>query len=135
MFSEIGSDFRDDRSGADDLRGEEKLQYTLKGVEKRSLDLMRSAAQADGMKIGAWVSKRMREAAEASLASSVVSSATNIGLKSPDFRKSLVRSGSADSSSLERMVSVLEARLRIIQGDLDNLRETQYIILSKISTD
>jgi hypothetical protein len=61
---EASADFRD--SGYDSSN-EEKLQYTIKGIEKRSVDLMRSAAKVEGMKIGAWVSRRLREAAEASL--------------------------------------------------------------------
>ena len=43
-------------------------QYTLKGVDPESIELMRAAARREGMKIGAWASARMKEAAQRSLA-------------------------------------------------------------------
>lgn len=50
-----------------DTSSDDKLQYTIKGIERRSIELMRDAARGEGMKIGAWVSKRLKEAAVASL--------------------------------------------------------------------
>jgi hypothetical protein len=47
--------------------GTGRRQYTLKGVEAETINMMRDAARKDGMKIGAWVSSRMREAAFRSL--------------------------------------------------------------------
>lgn len=44
-----------------------RRQYTLKGVEAEVLDLMRNAARKEGMKIGSWVSLRMKEAAQRAL--------------------------------------------------------------------
>ena len=44
-----------------------RRQYTLKGVEVEAIRLMREAAHKEGMKIGSWVSLRMREAAERAL--------------------------------------------------------------------
>lgn len=45
----------------------DRRQYTLKGVEAETLELMRDAARKEGMKIGSWVSVRMREAAQRAL--------------------------------------------------------------------
>lgn len=47
-----------------------RRQYTLKGVEADTIRLMRDAATKEGMKIGSWVSLRMREAAERALSRS-----------------------------------------------------------------
>jgi hypothetical protein len=62
------------RSGSDCDSGNEpdnnrpaRQQYTLKGVEADTISLMRSAADKEGMKIGSWVSIRMKEAAERAL--------------------------------------------------------------------
>ncbi|WP_213982487.1 hypothetical protein [Sphingomonas sp. dw_22] len=44
-----------------------RRQYTLKGVEADTIRLMRDAANKEGMKIGSWVSLRMKEAAEKAL--------------------------------------------------------------------
>jgi hypothetical protein len=44
-----------------------RRQYTLKGIENETIELMRVAAQKEGMKIGSWVSLRMKEAAERAL--------------------------------------------------------------------
>lgn len=60
-----GSDVGTFDSGDD--RSPERRQYTLKGVEADTIKLMRYAANKEGMKIGSWVSLRMREAAERAL--------------------------------------------------------------------
>lgn len=61
-----GSDIGTFESGDD--RPPERRQYTLKGVEADTIRLMRYAANKEGMKIGSWVSLRMREAAQRALA-------------------------------------------------------------------
>jgi hypothetical protein len=43
-------------------------QYTIKGIPRETVDLTRSAARKEGMKVGAWVSMRLREAADRALA-------------------------------------------------------------------
>lgn len=40
-----------------------RRQYTLKGIETDTINLMRAAAGQEGMKINSWVSMRLREAA------------------------------------------------------------------------
>lgn len=49
------------------LDSADRRQYTLKGIEPEALDLMRLAADAQGMKIGHWVSDRIKEAAKKAL--------------------------------------------------------------------
>ena len=44
----------------------DRTQYTVKGIDRDTVDLMRGAARKDGMKIGAWVSAKLREAAHRS---------------------------------------------------------------------
>lgn len=53
-------------------RRDRSSQYTIKGIDPESVDMMRTAARRDGMKIGAWVSARMKEAATRSLSDVVV---------------------------------------------------------------
>jgi CO/xanthine dehydrogenase FAD-binding subunit len=45
----------------------ERTQYTIKGIDPEAVTLMRMAAHKEGMKIGVWVSARMKEAAQKSL--------------------------------------------------------------------
>jgi hypothetical protein len=44
-----------------------KKQYTIKGIEGRTVELMRFAARKEGMKVGAWVAARLQEAADRAL--------------------------------------------------------------------
>lgn len=122
--------------GGDRMTGEERLQYTLKGVEKRSLELMRDAARADGMKIGAWVSKRMREAAESSLAASSgqkriasrlsvaatgVAAPHEVDVKGIDLRIELLS---------EKLSATIELNFKLLHADIDKIREAQNILIS-----
>ncbi|MDP4575589.1 hypothetical protein Q9K02_10615 [Qipengyuania sp. G39] len=94
-------------------RAEEKLQYTIKGIERRSVDLMRSAAKQDGMKIGAWVSRRMREAAQASLDGRDSSYSKDITSASHDSSKELLDAIRALSQEIE---AVKENQRLLISG-------------------
>ena len=44
-----------------------KTQYTVKGIQKTTVEAVREAARKEGMKINSWVSVRLREAADRSL--------------------------------------------------------------------
>ena len=64
----VQSELQSERTTTEPLEsGTEKRQYTIKGIEGQTLDLMRTAARKDGMKVGAWVSMRLREAADRAL--------------------------------------------------------------------
>jgi hypothetical protein len=54
-------------SGANEQRATGKRQYTIKGIDAHTVDMVRSAAQKEGMKVGAWVSSRIEEAASRAL--------------------------------------------------------------------
>lgn len=56
-----------DTCSSDPERGTRR-QYTVKGIENETVALMRDAAKKEGMKIGSWISARMKEAAEKALA-------------------------------------------------------------------
>src|SRR5690242_15341802 len=76
MF-DAGSEAGTYDSGDDRLP--QKRQYTLKGIEADTIRLMRFAANKEGMKIGSWVSLRMKEAAERALSNSNVSPGSAAG--------------------------------------------------------
>jgi hypothetical protein len=68
--SATGNDNGVAESGATPLRDTAKVQYTVKGIHRQTVEAMRQAANREGMKIGSWVSVRLREAAERSLSAS-----------------------------------------------------------------
>jgi hypothetical protein len=111
-----------DRGSDEDSTAEDKLQYTIKGIERRSIELMRDAARQEGMKIGAWVSRRLREAAEASLAD-----------QEPDYSRELL----ANANQLQKEpefsppnVQDIMRRLDDLQNMIDNIRENQRALIS-----
>ena len=123
-----------DEEGGDHMTGEERLQYTLKGVEKRSLELMRDAARADGMKIGAWVSKRMREAAESSLAANSLHKKIGLQLSQSATGKTeffeIKEIDSRIELLTERLAASMELNFKSLHADIDKIRETQKMLIS-----
>ncbi len=103
---------------AEEGGAEQRLQYTIKGIEKRSVDLMRTAAKRDGMKIGAWISMRMREAAEASLKDGEPSYLVN------SASRSMAETNGPDVSAI-----VLE-RIEALHQEIDRLRQNQDLLIS-----
>jgi membrane carboxypeptidase/penicillin-binding protein len=96
-----------------------KQQYTIKGIETETLELMRTAARKQGMKVGAWVSARLREAANKALANSEVSSD-----ELAELREHIRR---IEQNQLEERES-----LRCIQDELSGMLRAQNSIMSKI---
>lgn len=94
-----------------------RRQYTLKGVEAEAIDLMRTAAQREGMKISAWVSQRLREAAEKSLAKegSVVGTLRSLQTSYSD----------ADAAWLV-------ARIHELEREVQELNKTQRLMMTKL---
>jgi hypothetical protein len=99
-----------------------KRQYTLKGVEIETIDLMRSAAKKEGMKVGAWVSARLREAARKALGED--KGADEFAEIRDQIRKV------EENQILER--EDLRENLRAIQDELRGVLRTQNSIMSKI---
>ena len=114
-----GSDIGTFDSGDD--RSPERRQYTLKGVEADTIRLMRYAASKEGMKIGSWVSVRMREAAERALSkdpqdreTTYERQAVGAAPVSEDALSSLVDFIKAQQQATERRFAVLEKELHEI---------------------
>ena len=111
-----------------------KRQYTLKGVEAEAIDLMRSAASRDGMKIGAWVSMRMKEAAERSLLNDPVSdSAPTLRERARHSRRTAVQHISNDSGA-EALIPGLVSRVIELETELREIAKTQRAILTRLIT-
>ncbi|MBW6527196.1 hypothetical protein KZ813_10125 [Sphingomonas sp. RHCKR7] len=109
-----------------DDRSPEKRQYTVKGIEAETVTLMRSAANKEGMKIGSWVSLRMREAAERALANGDDCSLT----KQADLK--LDNAVSRMAAVLERYERNVEARLVVVERELHEITSSQRSILSAL---
>ena len=103
----------------------ERRQYTIKGIENDAIELMRDAARKDGMKIGAWISCRMKEAAFKSLGAT------------SDLRRSghsMVR-GPASSLEAEVLAASLQEfdqRLRQIEAELHQITKSQRTIMARM---
>lgn len=91
----------------------ERRQYTLKGVEAETIRLMRYAASKEGMKIGSWVSLRMREAAERALSESC---------------RQKVDIGSVDSNVVADQADLIETIRNLITSFSDYRERTEYKI-------
>ena len=114
--------------GPDDTRASRR-QYTLKGVEQEAIELMRLAADAQGMKIGHWVSDRLKEAAKRALVDAdrqrdvlrrIVGDAEGQDYALQEFP----RETSVDNAALLERVQRLELEVRDLtrsQRDLLNL--------------
>lgn len=100
----------------DSRTADERLQYTIKGIERRSVELMRSAAKQDGMKIGVWVSRRMREAAEASLDG-----------RAPSYAS---QEEPADAHVGEPASKEVLDALRTLQREIEAIRENQKLLIA-----
>lgn len=98
-------------------RDSARQQYTLKGIEPQTLDLVRDAAEFEGMRINSWVSTRMKEAAQRSL-----------GLDMQIISGSMIK----DDFSLADFVKETESRLRELERDIHNVLRVQRSMLVDI---
>jgi hypothetical protein len=99
---------------------EVKQQYTIKGIETETVELMRSAAKKQGMKVGAWVSTRLRDAARKALADESETSGEELA----QLRDYILR--------IENNQQEERTRLREIQDELNGMLRTQNAIMSRI---
>lgn len=106
-----------------------KRQYTLKGVEDETINLMRVAASKEGMKIGSWVSLRVKEAAERALADSPVNSVSSIS--NPDSPGDLI-SELCNVINAQREES--EARFSRLERELHEITSGQRAIMAGLLT-
>lgn len=107
----------------------ERRQYTIKGIETDAIELVRAAAGKEGMKIGAWISSRMKEAASRSLGSTVAAQAS-----SP--LASSAAPIQADSEILnDTLLSAIrnfDKRLMEIEAELHQITKGQRTIMAKM---
>jgi hypothetical protein len=107
-----------------------RRQYTLKGVEEQAISLMRDAAKKEGMKIGSWVSLRLKEAATKSLhgTDAAVSQSTFSTPASSRQEEVLIE--------IARLISTIqhqsESRFIEIERELHEITRSQRTILSGI---
>jgi hypothetical protein len=87
-----------------------KRQYTIKGIEERTVELMRSAARKDGMKVGAWVSSRLQEAADRAL------QGENNNAEIVDLREHIRRIEGAQCEERERLESIQSELAAIVRS-------------------
>ncbi|MEE8610003.1 MAG: hypothetical protein V3V60_09105 [Sphingomonas aquatilis] len=123
-----GSEFLIPESSSD---RPERRQYTLKGVEAETIQLMRDAAGKEGMKIGSWVSLRMKEAAEKALAHSTDRSLQITKPPSPDTPDEIVQH-LCFSINLQREEA--EKRFEKMERELHEIANVQRTILTKLLT-
>jgi hypothetical protein len=111
--------------GCDATEGPEqpplRRQYTLKGVEAEAIDLMRSAAHREGMKINAWVSYRLREAAERTLAKD----------DSPSS-KTIMSASELPGTPGDVDTAWLVARIHDLEREVQEMNKTQRLLMVKL---
>lgn len=119
----------------------ERRQYTLKGVEADTIRLMRFAATKEGMKIGSWVSLRMREAAERALSSSLPASQPQNDPKNSRSGDTEVQDFGSAAEILKHVLALLERqeqrtedRFRTVELELHQITSGQRSILSALIT-
>ena len=108
--------------------GPEKRQYTIKGIEAEAIELVRDAARRDGMKIGAWISSRMKEAAFRSLSAPQAISAQQ------GYEGQIQNREAEDTSSSEIAAALhaLDRRLREIEDEMHQITKSQRTIMSRM---
>lgn len=115
-------DFEGDFEGA----GESRRQYTLKGVESDAIELMRQAANVQGMKIGHWVSDRIKEAAIKALKDVEQERSVLQRLVSQQPQSNV---GSVVGLELQNPPSELDARIRSLEIEVRELLKSQNEML------
>ena len=112
-----------------------RRQYTLKGVEEDTIKLMRHAANKEGMKIGSWVSIRMKEAAERALYSESENLIYGKALASD--AGSIIDSKDAEGLgrviiSLKSYIEDSDSRISRMEREIHELTSVQRSILSTL---
>lgn len=96
-----------------------RRQYTIKGIESETVSLIGSAARHEGMKVGAWVSARLREAARNAL-------------KDPTDTVNDMAALVSYVQRLEERQQIEQERLKAIQAGLAEVIRAQHSIMTRI---
>lgn len=116
-YSNTSPDVADDHS-------ESTRQITFKGVDAIAIERARTAARKQGMKVGAWVSARLREAAERALGGTDTDPAEQLNKLSEHVRR-IEDNQQGDNAKLTRieneLVEIVKAQ-RTIMAQLLNER-------------
>ena len=99
-----------------------RRQYTVKGIEAETIDLMRDAARKEGMKIGSWISMRMKEAAEKAL--------TDMQENIPDRISNMTENKPCTPEQIDYFST--GERLSRIERELVEIGRAQRIIMSRL---
>jgi hypothetical protein len=114
-----------------------RRQYTLKGVEADTIRLMRDAASKEGMKIGSWVSLRMKEAAEKALSKNRADASNSdpkeLGPVS-EVSSDLAAIMHHFSMVLDEQKQAAERRFLKVEKELHEITSIQRTILSALLT-
>lgn len=94
-------------------------QYTIKGIDAETLERMRLAARKQGMKVGAWLSARIREAADQAIAEEGTAREQLATL-----REHIAR--------IEKNQEQEQCRLVVIQTELSELMRAQHSMMSQL---
>lgn len=97
-----------------------RRQYTIKGIENETVNLMRTAARKQGMRVGAWVSARLREAADRALQGED----SKWKVEMVELRDHIRRIEDSQREEAER--------LRAIQDELSGMIRAQHTIMTRI---
>ena len=100
-----------------------RQQYTIKGVDTDTLQLMRNAAVHEGMKISSWISKRMKEAAEKSLSTTEEQAVPTELLGSQD---------NFSATKFAEFIESVEDRLRDVERDLHQVMRVQRSLMAQL---
>jgi hypothetical protein len=102
-----------------------RQQYTIKGVDTDTLQMVRNAADHEGMKISSWISKRMKEAAERSL------TAQSGKIEEAGSGRNFI-STDAQADQLAEFMESVEGRLRDVERDLHQLMRVQRSLMAQL---
>jgi hypothetical protein len=105
-------------SGGGSSYAAQTQQATFKGLDTEALTLTRTAARAEGMKLGPWISMHLREAAEKSLS-------LNNGVQ-------VLHSESTDIQKIREMTENHEILIRKILSELSVVSSAQTVIMTKM---
>ncbi|MBX7526628.1 hypothetical protein [Qipengyuania vesicularis] len=128
-ITERGSEgaVQNNAKGSANRKGERR-QYTLKGVEQEAVDLMRLAADAKGMKIGHWVSDRIKDAAKKALTENEKQRELLQGVVGEERDTSCLRTLSFSESGMSP--AEMEERLRRVELEIQDLLKQQRDIFA-----
>jgi hypothetical protein len=127
MFDSITNVSGEGGVGSDGYEPEPvKRQYTVKGIDNSTVVLMRNAAQKEGMKIGAWVSLRMREAALRALSETATEKPATVKVND-----GVHLAGVSENGAFGRKIhSSNDININLIMSQIESLNAQQKMVMA-----